>query len=530
MTMCGLPLPMVSQSYPVTMHFIDTLTLLVNRLRTTYLFIGVMSCYECIGNYVQSKYTILGLKIYVTVWTNVCVQLVWWLKSQLTLTNFLTMNLYLYEFVTNMFFNRTCTIILRVLTFMKLGLVYLKCACKLGANQRACKLGANQRNGSLDQVPLQRLNHGYIEHEDCNALEEELMEQNSEKMEDDEDNNYQSLFCSLVEEEDMGEDVQANSDSDDDGTYETDNEDVDDTIVTWNKSEVKMADTSLSQLEQLIGEPLEEGDQVFMWDDSMEDGQEIQVNVYKPVHKRVKPVPALFPQEAAVVRRIPEDPLLTLPELSSCPPEFTPTKKITIERMKEMDINEKGFLWPEEEKLFYHVLKLNEQALAFDESERGNFNESYFTPYIIPTVEHIPWVQKNAPVPPGIKDQVIELLKSKIELGVLEHCQSPYRSHWFCIMKKNGKLRIVYNLQELNSITIRDAGLPPILDSFVEPFAGHQCYTVFDMCSGFDARKLHPDSRDLTAISTPLGLLRLTCLPQGFTNSPAEFQKCMLFI
>jgi RNase H-like domain found in reverse transcriptase len=122
------------------------------------------------------------------------------------------------------------------------------------------------------------------------------------------------------------------------------------------------------------------------------------------------------------------------------------------------------------------------------------------------------------------------LLKMKIEAGVLEHCQSPYRSHWFCVLKKDGKLRIVYNLQQLNSITIRDAGLPPIVDSFVEPFAGHQCYTVMDMCSGFDARTLHPDSRDLTAVSTPLGLLRLTCLPQGFTNSPAEFQKCMQFI
>jgi hypothetical protein len=38
------------------------------------------------------------------------------------------------------------------------------------------------------------------------------------------------------------------------------------------------------------------------------------------------------------------------------------------------------------------------------------------------------------------------------------------------------------------------------------------------------------DSRDLTAFATPLGLLRLTCMPMGYTNSPAEFQKCMVFI
>jgi hypothetical protein len=53
---------------------------------------------------------------------------------------------------------------------------------------------------------------------------------------------------------------------------------------------------------------------------------------------------------------------------------------------------------------------------------------------------------------------------------------------------------------------------------------------VFDLFWGFDARRVHPESRDLTAFATPLGLLRLTCMPMGYTNSPAEFQKCMVFI
>lgn len=43
-------------------------------------------------------------------------------------------------------------------------------------------------------------------------------------------------------------------------------------------------------------------------------------------------------------------------------------------------------------------------------------------------------------------------------------------------------------------------------------------------------RLVHPKSRDLTAFYTPLGLLRITALPMGYTNSPAEFQNCMTFI
>lgn len=251
---------------------------------------------------------------------------------------------------------------------------------------------------------------------------------------------------------------------------------------------------------------------------------------YKKVDRKVKPVSGTFPQDALVRRSFPHDPLVGLSVLSKNPPEFVPTERITEERLKQMDINAAGFLWPEEEKLFIQVLLANEKALAFEETDRGTLREDYFSPYIMPTIPHSAWEEKNIPIPPGIKDKVIDLLKHKMDAGVYEHCQSAYRSKWFCVLKKSGKLRIVHDLQALNAVSIRDAGGPPILDDFVEPFAGRQCYTVFDLFWGFDARRLHVDSRDLTAFSTPLGLLRLTSMPMGYTNSPAEFQKCMVFI
>ena len=75
-----------------------------------------------------------------------------------------------------------------------------------------------------------------------------------------------------------------------------------------------------------------------------------------------------------------------------------------------------------------------------------------------------------------------------------------------------------------------DAGMLPVLDDFVEGFAGQEYYTVFDLFWGFDTRKIHQKSRDLTAFMTPLGLLQITLLPTRFTNSPAEFQKCMAIV
>lgn len=98
------------------------------------------------------------------------------------------------------------------------------------------------------------------------------------------------------------------------------------------------------------------------------------------------------------------------------------------------------------------------------------------------------------------------------------------------MLKKNGKLSIVHDLQQLNHITLKEAGLPPNLDSFIEPFTARQCYTVLDTYWGFDAQKLNANSRDLTVFQTSLGLFCITFLPMGFTISPAEFQACMAFI
>ena len=117
------------------------------------------------------------------------------------------------------------------------------------------------------------------------------------------------------------------------------------------------------------------------------------------------------------------------------------------------------------------MMKLNEIEIAFEDIERGTLKESYFSPYIILTIPHLPWEDRNIPIPPGLLPKVLEVLKLKIAAGVYEQSQSSYRTDWFVVLKKNGKLRIVHDLQPLNQVTIRDAGMLPVIDDFVEGFA-----------------------------------------------------------
>jgi len=78
-----------------------------------------------------------------------------------------------------------------------------------------------------------------------------------------------------------------------------------------------------------------------------------------------------------------------MPELNPRPPEFTPTGRYTQERKDEMDQIHKGdFLWPEERKLVHHLMMEQNQAFAWDDTERGRFREDFFPPIVMPTIEH----------------------------------------------------------------------------------------------------------------------------------------------
>ena len=111
-----------------------------------------------------------------------------------------------------------------------------------------------------------------------------------------------------------------------------------------------------------------------------------------------------------------------------------------------------------------------------------------------------------------------------------ERSDTSYRSHWFCVKKKNGALRLVHDLQPLNAITIWNSGIPPIPDQAIESMAGRACYSMLDLFVGYDHRILDELSRDLTTVQSPIGAVRLTCLPQGWTGAGAIFHGDIVFI
>lgn len=202
--------------------------------------------------------------------------------------------------------------------------------------------------------------------------------------------------------------------------------------------------------------------------------------------------------------------------------------RLTSKRLSSIPVGEE--LTAEEKELFYTCLQNREMVLAWDMTEIGRIRPEVTPPLKIDTVPHEPWHAPSFPVPKALRQTVNEMLRERIQNGILEPCQGPYRNPWFLVKKKNGKYRLINSATNINRVTIKDANLPPAADEFAEEFAGRAIGSYLDFLSGYDQMKLDETSRDLTAIMTDLGLLRQCTLLQGATNSVAQFVRVVTTI
>jgi hypothetical protein len=254
---------------------------------------------------------------------------------------------------------------------------------------------------------------------------------------------------------------------------------------------------------------------------------------YKTVARKSRPVPGITPENAKTIRKYPKDIMKNLPTVPLVPPPFRDGERVTRKRLDAMRINSSGFLTAEEVLILEHVLLQNEKTLAFDLSHVGRFKDTYFSDYKMATIPHVPWQEKNIPVPPALFDKINKIIQEKLENGTYEKAEgTSYRSKWFAVAKKEkGDVRLVHSLEPLNRVTIQDVGTIPQLEEYAAGFGAKSIYTMLDLKSGYDCRVVDPSSRDMTTFSTPRhGLLRITVLPIGYTNSVSEFQRTMIHI
>ncbi|CAM9896298.1 unnamed protein product, partial [Sphacelaria rigidula] len=96
--------------------------------------------------------------------------------------------------------------------------------------------------------------------------------------------------------------------------------------------------------------------------------------------------------------------------------------------------------------------------------------------------------------------------------------------------EKNCKIRLTVNRQRLNAVT-KIARLPlPRIDEIIDSLGGGKVFSDFDMQSGYHQLVIDPQSKELTAFWTPLGLYEWLVIPQGAAGALGAFERVMFCV
>ena len=95
--------------------------------------------------------------------------------------------------------------------------------------------------------------------------------------------------------------------------------------------------------------------------------------------------------------------------------------------LRELKIGGGGFLLPAEEDRFRRMLERHGKGFTLSPGEIGCVDLMIVDPMVIFTVPHVPWNLRLVSMPRAHIPKLTELLKQKIEMGVLEPSSAPTR-------------------------------------------------------------------------------------------------------
>ena len=128
-------------------------------------------------------------------------------------------------------------------------------------------------------------------------------------------------------------------------------------------------------------------------------------------------------------------------------------------------------------------------------------------------------------LPRSQRDVAERKVQEMIADGIVEPSTSPWNSPLFLVPKKDGDFRPVVDFRRLNQCTVSQRYPLPVLSDLLQSLGEHNSvFSSLGLMSGFWQVPLAPESRPLTAFSTPSGHFHYVRLPMGLKNSPICFQ------
>lgn len=142
----------------------------------------------------------------------------------------------------------------------------------------------------------------------------------------------------------------------------------------------------------------------------------------------------------------------------------------------------------------------------------------------IPVKEGVEPIRQQVRRIPQIKKDIERVeIQKMLQNGIIEPSVSPWLSNLVIVNKKDGTHRICVDYRKVNEVLKKDSYPLPRLDECLDALAGNTYYSSMDLCSGYWQIPIEPESREVSAFATSMGLFQFVRMPFGMSVGPATF-------
>ena len=143
-----------------------------------------------------------------------------------------------------------------------------------------------------------------------------------------------------------------------------------------------------------------------------------------------------------------------------------------------------------------------------------------------------PVKQRERRMSPAEIEAATQWVQDEVAAGRMEPSTSEWAAQLVIVPKRDehGRVkgwRICGDYRSVNAVTKGDSEPLPLMDTVFDQLAGMRWFSKLDLTSGFNQIPVDKASRELMAVSTPIGLYQPTVMPFGVKNAPGSFQREM---
>ena len=145
----------------------------------------------------------------------------------------------------------------------------------------------------------------------------------------------------------------------------------------------------------------------------------------------------------------------------------------------------------------------------------------------LPILPHArPVKQKLRRLHPRWSLQVKEEIQKQLSVGFLSVVEYPkWLANVVHVPKKDGKVRVCVDFQDLNKVNPKDDFPLPHIDMLVDITAGHPMLSLMDGFFGYNQILMAPEDMEKTSFITEWGTYYYRVMPFGLKNARATYQR-----